>query len=182
MKRILCFALAITFLLCSCGGNPSNSAEDKKSSSETSSAENTEKDQDNSVGIDGTITGECFSISIVDVKWIDALEASLYTVTPEKEGSKLLCLFFSAKNITEDTKNLGMFNAYVNSQATLPTALAGSIDEAMPFVGAVASGMEMKTYVVWELPEDWEEFQLNYFEATGPECKQHFVIYPKDIG
>lgn len=103
------------------------------------------------------------------------------TATPQKEGTKLLCLIFSAKNVTEETENVGTFNAYVDKQAVLPTTFLGKIDDAMVFVGAVASGMEMKTYQVWEISENWEEFQLYYFEATGPECPQHFVIYRQDI-
>lgn len=135
-----------------------------------------------SVGYDGHIKGEYFDISIVNAKWTDSLETPLYTITPEKEGTKLLFLIFSAKNTADETYNLGMFNSYVDKQATLPTAVVGEIDEAMPFVGAVASGMEMKAYWVLEIPENWEELQLNYFESTGSECKQYFVIHREDIG
>lgn len=159
---------------------------EKESAQQPSSAGtgSTEEDQ-NSVGLDGAIAGDFFSISIVDVKWADALEldggGTSITATPQNEGAKLLCLIFSAKNMVEETKNLGMFNAYVDKQAVLPTTFLAKFDDAMVFGGAVASGMEMKTYQIWELPEDWEEFQLNYFEATGPECQQYFVIHREDI-
>lgn len=143
------------------------------------------KDQnrsDGGVGFDGIIEGDYFNISIVDAKWTDSLETPLYTITPEKEGTKLLFLTFSAKNVTGETYNLGMFNSYVDKQATLPTVAAGEIDGAMPFVGAVASGMEIKAYWILEIPEDWKELQLNYFESTGSECKQYFTIHREDIG
>lgn len=179
-KKILPLILvAVVLLFSACGttssGNPSNSLENSVFPSE-----NAEKD-DKAVGFSGTISGDCFDISIVNAIWTDTLETSLGAVAPKNKGSKLLCLIFSAKNTADDTKNLGSFNAYINNQATLPTVVAGGIDDAMIFVGAVASGMEMKAYMVWELPENWEEFQLYYFEATGPECPQHFVIYPSDI-
>ena len=153
----------------------------EKSDSVNKTQTDVPKKNDSAIGFGGTISGKYFDISIIDAKWTDSLEMSLYTVEPEKEGNKLLCLIFSAKNISDETKNLGMFNAYVNSQATLPTVAIGGIDDAMVFVGAVASGMEMKAYQIWELPEDWKEFQLNYFEATGEECKQYFAINPEDI-
>lgn len=175
MKKIVSLALAMVMLLCSCG-NVDSSSSNKDSS--TSQSDNDSR----SVGIDGTINGDCFSISIVDAKWTNSLETSIGTVTPEKEDSKLLCLVFSARNTTDETKNLGMFNAYVDKKAALPSVVVGGIDDAIVFVGAVAGGMEMEAYQVWELPEDWKEFQLNYFEATGPECKQYFVIHRDDVG
>lgn len=144
------------------------------------------ENDDTVVGFEGTISGKYFDISILDAKWTDALEVDgvgvPMTVTPQKDGTKLLCLIFSAKNTAEEIENLGMFNAYVDKQTVLPTTFLGKVDDAIVFVGAVESGMEMKAYQVWELPENWEEFQLKYFEATGPECAQHFVIHPEDIG
>lgn len=140
---------------------------------------------DKAIGFGGTISGECFDISIVDAKWTDSLDISMGGVsiqnTPQKDGNKLLCLIFNAKNTTDDTKNLGIFNAYVDKKTVLPTSVLGKVDDAMIFVGAVASEMEMKAFQIWELPENWEEFQLNYFEATGPECSQYFIIHPEDI-
>ena len=173
MKRIICLILPMVWLLCSCGNGGSNSINQSDSTSKSLN--------DNIVGIDRTISGEYFDISITDVKWTDALETSLGTVTPQNNESKLLCVIFSSINSTDETKNLGMFNAYVDKHSVLSSVVVGGVDDAMVFVGAVAGGMEMEAYSVWELPEDWEEFQLNYFEATGSECKQHFVIYREDI-
>lgn len=133
------------------------------------------------IEIGETMSSKFFDISIVDAKWTNTLETSLGTVEPKENGKKLLCLIFSAKNTVDETKNLGMFSAYVDKQATLQTTVVGGIDNAMVFVGAVASGMEMKAYVVWEIPEGWKELQLNYYEASGQECQQHFVIHPEDI-
>lgn len=192
MKKILIILACLILSLSACASenenksqSPSDQKENQENSAEPEIVPEGENDStqssSNVVGIDGTISGECFDISIVGAKWTDALETSLYTVTPEKEGNKLLCLIFSAKNTTGETENLGLFNAYINKQATLPITVVGGIDDAMAFVGAVASGMEMRAYCVWELPEGWEELQLNYFEASGPECKQYFVIHPEDI-
>ncbi len=181
MKRIFCLVMVMMLLLCSCGDGSSSGKESNSPQQSASTISEPEKNQ-NSVGLDGTISGDCFDISIVSAKWVDELEMPLGPVSSQKKGNKLLFLVFSAKNTTDETENLGSFNAYVDKQATLPTVAVGEIDGAMPFVGAVASGMGMKAYQVWELPEDWEEFQINYFEATGPECKQYFVINREDIG
>lgn len=199
-KRAFVFILLATLVLsfAACGGNESSnnksSVGDAVQNDSTGKEEPPAKDssdsqeptsKDKSVGFGGTISGECFDISIVDAKWTDSLDISMGSVsiqnTPQKDENKLLCLIFNAKNTTDDTENLGMFNAYVDKQAVLPTSVLGKVDDAMIFVGAVASGMEMKAYQVWELPENWEEFQLNYFEATGPECSQCFIIHREDI-
>lgn len=180
MKRIFCLSVAMILLLCSCAGENSSGEKNNSPQQSVSAASEPEENQ-NSVGMDGTISGDCFDISVVSAKLVDKLETPLGPVSSQREGNKLLFVVFSAKNTTAETENLGSFNAYVDKEATLPTAAVGKIDNAMPFVGAVASGMEMKAYQVWELPEDWEEFQINYFEATGTECKQYFVIHKEDI-
>lgn len=183
---VLMATLCLSLVACASSddGQPSRAVENV-ATNPVSTPEITEKD-DAVVGFNGTISGEYFDISILDAKWTDALELDMggvpITATPQKEGTKLLCLIFSAKNTTEETENTGMFNAYVDQQAILPTALLGNVDDALVFTGAVASGMEMKAYQVWELPESWEELQLNYFEAKGSECAQYFVIHPEDIG
>ena len=178
-------ALCLSLVACASSGEdqPSQAVENITTGS-ASTPEIAEKD-DTVVGFKGTISGEHFDISILDAKWTDALELNAggvsMTATPQKEEAKLLCLIFSAKNATDETENMGTFNAYVDKQAVLPTTFLGKVDDATVFTGAVAGGMEMKAYQVWELPESWEEFQLNYFEATGSECAQHFVIHPEDI-
>lgn len=136
------------------------------------------------IGIDGTLKGDCFDISIVDAKWTDELKTSLGVVTPENDGNKLLCLIFSAKNTTDSTKNVANagFNAYVDGKKILPNVVVGSIDDSMVFVGAVSSEMEIVGFSVWELPEDWSEFRTSYIDSnTAVESKQYFVIHPEDI-
>lgn len=141
-----------------------------------------------SVGLNGTVKGDHFDLSIVDVKCTDALENLIgtitTTVTPEGKDKTLLCVTFSAKNTTDSTQNVANagFNAYADGKKVLPKAVSGKIDDAMPFVGAVSSGMEMVGYSVWELPKDWQEFKTSYIDAgTGVESKQHFVIHREDI-
>lgn len=154
-----------------------------KESSQQPSLDETEKSDasENSVGFGGTISSDFFDITLENAKLAESIESPLGTIAPQNEASNLLFLVFSAKNKTEETYNLGSLNAYADKQSVLPTSVVGQIDGAMPFVGAVASGMEMKAYFVLELSENWEELQLNYFEATGPECKQYFVIHAEDI-
>ena len=137
-----------------------------------------------SVGIDGVLKGDCFDISIVDIKWTDALDTSLGKITPENDGNALLCITFSAKNTTDGTKNVASarFNAYVDGKKILPRVVVGSVNDKMVFVGAVSSGMELVGYSVWELPTDWKEFQTSYIDAgTALESEQHFLICKEDI-
>lgn len=177
------------------GGNNSDSSSQTQSSvsenNASQSKDNDEKQEEEqtsgdgkSAGMDGTIKGDNFDISIVDVKWTNALETSIGTVTPEDEGKGLLCIIFSAKNTTDSTQNVANagFNAYIDGKKVLPKVVAGTIDDAMVFVGAVSSGKEMVGYSVWELPEDWKEFQTSYIDSgTAIESDQYFVIHKEDI-
>ena len=185
------------------GGNSSNSSQapenlsvsetnssqskdnEGKQGEEVSSSVNGEQtaDDETSIGIDGTLHAEDFDFSIKDIKWTDALETSIGTITPDEEGKKLLCIIFSAKNTTDTTQNVANigFNSYVDGKKVLYKVVTGYIDEAMVLVGAVSSGMEMVGYSVWELPENWEEFQTSYISGLGIESKQHFVIHKDDI-
>jgi len=162
----------------------SGSSKDTAAKDEPPATTSKEQQQSDEVGFDGSICGDCFEISIADAKWTDALETSIGTITPENEGAKLLCLIFSAKNITGETQNVANagFNTYVDGEKVLPSVVAGSIDDAMVFVGAVSGGMEITGFSVWELPIDWKEFQASYIDAnTGTESSRHFIIYPEDI-
>lgn len=182
MKRIFLCALVLLIVLCACGCDEASLQSSVAAS--PSSGEQQEAVDNQSVGLDGTVVGDCFDLSIVDVKWTDALQTSIATVTPQKEGTKLLCIIFSAKNTTDSTQNVAnaCFNAYVDGAKVLPNVVLGNIDDAMVLVGAVSPEMEMIGYSVWELPEDWQEFQASYIDAgTGVESKQHFVIHREDI-
>lgn len=141
----------------------------------------TSGDKENHDGSYGAINGKYYNLSVVDVKWTDKLESSLYTVTPKEDGTKLLCLIFSCKNTTDDLKNLGGLRAYADGKAVLPTSILGKIDDAVAFVGSIHGGMEMRTYSIWELPENCETFQLYYYEADGSEDNQNVVIHLKDF-
>ena len=137
-----------------------------------------------SVGIDGVLKGDCFDISVVDIKWTDALETSLGTIEPDDASNGLLCIIFSAKNTMDSVQNVASigFNAYADGKKVIPKVVVGSIDDAVVFVGAVSPGMEIVGHVVWELPSDWDEFQTSYIDAgTAVESKQHFVICKEDI-
>lgn len=129
----------------------------------------------------GTINGKYFDISVTDVKWTDSLETSLGRVTPQNDGTKLLCLIFSAQNTTGELKNLGGLRAYADSKLVSPTAMIGKIGDATAFAGAAHGGTEMQTYSIFELPENSTTFQLYYYEADGAENDQNIVLHLEDI-
>ena len=168
---------------------PSNSgsngpAQNELVNQQTQQPEPSEKIDENSVGIDGTLNADRFDLSIVDIKWTTALETSLGTIEPEDSGKGLLCVIFSAKNTTENVQNVANigFNAYADGRKVLPKVVVGTVDDAVVFVGAVSPGMEIVGHVVWELPDDWEEFQTSYIDlGSARDSKQHFTIHREDI-
>lgn len=157
-------------------GRPSNAGSDIPPQS---TATQTSPVDENSVGLDGVVSADCFDLSIVDVKWTTALETSLGTIEPDDASNGLLCIIFSAKNTTDSVQNVASigFNAYADGKKVIPKVVVGSIDDAVVFVGAVSPGMEIVGHVVWELPSDWEEFQTSYIDSgTARDSKQHFTI------
>lgn len=180
-------AVAITFG--SRTAKPSNSgsngpAQNELVNQQTQQPEPSEKIDENSVGIDATLNADRFDLSIVDIKWTTALETSLGTIEPEDSGKGLLCVIFSAKNTTENVQNVANigFNAYADGRKVLPKVVVGTVDDAVVFVGAVSPGMEIVGHVVWELPDDWEEFQTSYIDlGSARDSKQHFTIHREDI-
>lgn len=144
----------------------------------------TEEIDEGSIGANEILSTDSFDISIVDMKWTNALETSLGTIEPDSTDKGLLCIIFSARNKTDDEQNVAgiSLNSYVDGTKVLPKVVAGSIDDAIVFVGAVSPGMEIVGHVVWELPNDWAEFQASYIDdATLRNSEQHFTIYKNDI-
>lgn len=129
----------------------------------------------------GSINGKYFHISLTDVKWTNSIHTSLAEVTPQKDGTKLLCLTFCAENTTDELKNLGGLRAYADGETVLPTAIIGKIGDAIAFAGAAQGGTQMQTYSVFELPENCATFQLYYYEADGAENDQSIVLHLENI-
>ena len=138
----------------------------------------------NIVEIDGTLSADCFDLSILDVKWTTALETSLGTIEPDDASNGLLCIIFSAINTTDNVQNVASigFNAYADGKKVIPKVVVGSIDDAVAFVGAVSPGLEIVGHVVWELPLDWNEFQTSYIDSgTAKDSKQHFRFAKNEL-
>lgn len=138
----------------------------------------------NIVGFDGTLSADCFDISIVDAKWTTELSTSLGSIKPEDPQKGLLCVIFSVKNTTDSVKNVANsgFNAYVDGTKVIPKVVLGKIDDAIVFVGAVSPGMEIIGHTVWELPLDWNEFQTSYIDSsTAKDSKQYFKFAKNDL-
>lgn len=185
INLIICLAV---FLFCvSIPTPPTDDIEDREQSGNPEQSEqaipNASEDP-KAVGIDGTVDADCFDISIVDIKWTAELETSLGTITPDDPNNGLLCIIFSAKNTTDDIQNVASvgFNSYVDGTKTIPKVVVGSIDNAIVFVGAVSPSMEIIGHVVWELPNNWEEFQTSYIDSgTAIDSEQYFMIQKSDI-
>lgn len=172
-------AVSLTF-----GGRSDRPSNDGSNNPTQSTPTQTNLVDENSVGLDGVVSADCFDLSIVDVKWTTALETSLGTITPDDASKGLLCIIFSAKNTTDSVQNVASigFNAYADGEKVIPKAVVGSIDDAVVFVGAVSPGMEIVGHVVWELSADWDEFQTSYIDAgTARDSKQHFIFSKSDI-
>lgn len=169
------------------GGNNeavAGNSQDQQSASNTPTQQISSTPNEDIIGIDGVLEADCFDLTIENIIWTDALETSLGTVSPDDEGNALLCITFSAKNKTDTTRNVANagFNAYVDGTKILPKVVVGSVDDAIVFVGAVSSGMEIVGYSVWELPEDWEVFQTSYIDSgTAIESDQVFVIHKTEV-
>lgn len=166
MKKILSIILSFIFMfsLVACSTEDSSDQAKVKNDSSTTDSVKTSKD---------TISGENFDISVINIKSSNKFTNSIGVDYTAKDGNVLLFVVFSAKNKTNETKNIGpSFVASCDNKTVTPVSAVGDIDGFMPFVGAVASKSSFEAYQIWELPKDWQNFKFSYLDAqTGSESE-----------
>ena len=166
MKKILPIVLCFVFMFSLAAYFIENSSGQEKVNNDSSTTDSVKTSKD-------TISGENFDISVINIKSSNKFTNSLGVDYTAKDWNVLLFVGFSAKNKTNETKNIGpCFVASCDNKTVTPVSAVGNIDGFMPFVGAVASESTFEVYQIWELPKDWQNFKFSYLDAqTGSESE-----------
>lgn len=109
-----------------------------------------------------------------------SFEGETFTDTPA-EGNKYLILYLGIANYGQDDYfNPDYFTATLDGTEIEHTYLMNDPDGYSTAFSKISMGEEFCGYIVWEVPENWENFSFRY---SGWETTNHAVIeatYSKD--
>lgn len=119
------------------------------------------------ISIPGTLVAENFSFAIVSAELSASvpLNSGLNINVDAEEGKQFLILCIDATNTSDDIRNLGPFTAYVDNTTVLPHNVLGKYGDRMLMSGAVHPGKTMNVYVMYQVPMDWEFFEISYMDT-----------------
>lgn len=118
------------------------------------------------ITIPGTLNADNFQLSIVCAESRKTVTLNDSMKVEADSGNNFLVLCVNAKNISNDVKNLGYFLAYADNTAVLPKNVLGKYKDRALMVGAVLPGKTLEVYVMYQVPENWETFELCYVDAA----------------
>ena len=122
------------------------------------------------ISIPGTLVAENFTFTIVSAELLDSvtLDSGVNITIDADEGKQFLVLCVDATNASSDIRNLGPFTTYVDNTSVLPHNVLGKYGERALMVGAVHPGKTLATYAMYQVPMDWEFFEISYIDTlTG---------------
>ena len=119
------------------------------------------------ISIPGTLVAENFTFTIVSAELYESvtLDSGLNFSVDAEEGKQFLVLCIDAANTSSDIRNVGPFTAYVDDTTILPHNVLGKYEDRMLMGGAVHPGKTMKAYVIYQVPIDWEFFEISYVDT-----------------
>ncbi len=130
----------------------------------------TKATEDTIISIPGTLVAENFTFTIVSAELLDSvtLNSGVNITIDADEGKQFLVLCVDATNTTNDIRNLGPFTTYLDDTTVLPHNVLGKYGDRVLMVGAVHPGKTMQTYAMYQVPTDWEFFEISYIDTmTG---------------
>ena len=128
-------------------------------------------DEDTIITIHGTLVAENFTFTIVSAELLSSvtLDSGLDITIEPDEGKQFLVLCVDATNTSDEIRNLGPFTTYLDNTTILPKNVLGKYGDRMLMVGAVHPGKTMAAYAMYQVPLDWEFFEISYIDALT--CK-----------
>ena len=161
MRKIIAVLLVfILFAFCGCG----TSIPAETDPSGTTGA--TEPNLEEKFTIPGTLTVENFDIKFVSAEICKSvvLNNGVDFSIDSENGKELLVLSIDATNTSNELLNLGSFISYADSVSVFPQNYLGKYNDRTLFVGAVHPGKTMQTYIIYQIAEGWESFELSYVD------------------
>lgn len=123
------------------------------------------------ISIPGTLVAENFSFNIVSAELSDSvtLDSGVNINIDADEGKQFLILCIDATNTSNDIRNLGPLTTYLDNTTILPHNVLGKYGDRVLMVGAVHPGKTMNVYAMYQVPMDWEFFEISYIDTLT--CK-----------
>ncbi len=135
------------------------------------------------VGPGNKIRGDGWDLSLLSVTTRTEV-GDAFTKETAKSGNVFLILFMEAENTSAEDGyfNRLYFEAYVDTYAVNQSVLFTDIDDQGTISGDVAAGKKIKGYLAYEVPEDWQEFEITYKDGVVFADKiATFTVTPDDI-
>lgn len=181
-KLFVSCSLALAALLCL---SACSTDTDTNSPDVTVTPEPTETVSENPSGIqgvDGVIRGDSIELTVASVELKDEIHTEAGLDYTAEEGTQFLLVFFNATNFSEETQNMftGLFNGYIDGLKVQPELVLGKINGRMQLDGALSPGMTNLGYVVWPVPDGWNELQFSYFDGLSETGMM--IIKSTDVG
>lgn len=185
MKRLLlAIFLIIAMLLVGCGNVSTTNSEEN--TDEISSSENSQSSPpaDTTFEIPGTLSAENFDIKIVSAEICESLTldgGGVDIPVEADDGKQFLVLSIDATNTSDELRNLGSFATYVDSVTVLPSNYLGKYGDRVVFVGAVHPEKTICTYILYQVPTEWKEFELSYVDSLSYSASKTIKIFRSDL-
>ena len=143
----------------------------------------TQATEPETISIPGTLVAENFSFTIVSAELSASvtLNSGLDINVDAEEGKQFLILRITATNTSNDIRNLGPFTAYVDDTTVLPHNVLGKYGDRMLMGGAVHPGKTMNAYVMYQVPTDWEFFEISYMDTLTCSVSESARISRPDV-
>ena len=134
--------------------------------------------------IPGTLSAENFDINIVSAELCESVTldgGGLDIPVKADEGKHFLVLCIDATNTSDELRNLGSFLTYVDTISVLPNNYLGKYGDRVVFVGAVHPGKTICTYILYQVPTEWEEFEMSYVDSLTAHASKTIKISHSNI-
>ncbi len=156
-------------------------AEDIESDKQEETEEQTKDDLPEYAKVGQIVSGDKWSIALLYAKEYDSFDSSFYSETPT-EGNKFLALFFDIKNISSknDFFNSLYFEGYCDDYSVSSSTTINNPDGFRSIGGDVDSGKMAKGVIVYEVPENWNMFEISYKDGIWTTHREATFIISKN--
>lgn len=129
------------------------------------------------------VSGDKWSIALLYAKEYDFIDSEYYSDKPA-DGNKYLVLFFDVKNISSDNDyfNSMYFEGYADDYSISNTIIMGNPDGMSGVGGDIDAGKMSRGTLIYEVPADWNNFEISYKDGLWTTHKAAtFIISKEDI-
>lgn len=135
------------------------------------------------ISIPGTLVADNFTFNIISAELLDSITLNVSTDIEFKaeEGKQILVLCVDATNTSSDIRNVSFFTAYVDDTTVLPYTVLGKYNDRIMMNGAVNPGKTMAAYVMYQVPTEWDSFEICYIDTLTAKSSSSVKFFKSDV-